>query len=76
MRLTILAALLIGAMRIWMGFNVPTESFEWLQVYKDVAHLFMGGLFVAWRIVRQKWQKYLFVGLCALEIVVAVASRA
>lgn len=66
---------ILGAMRVWMGFTFPPEDFQWLQAYKDAAHLFMGGLGVAWWIQRQTWQWVLFLLLSVLEVGVAVASR-
>ena len=72
---TLLIGGILGAMRIWMGFNVTPESFHWTQAYKDAAHLFMGGLFVAAKRDSQKWQWLLFWGLSALEVAVAVLSR-
>jgi hypothetical protein len=75
MKRTIAFALFLAAVRIWMGFNVPPDTFAWSQAYKDVAHLFMGGLFVAWRYARRGWQIRLFVAMCVLEVAVAVLSR-
>ena len=48
MKTTILIGVLLAAVRIWLGFNIEPESFRWDQVFKDAAHLFMGGLAVAW----------------------------
>ncbi len=75
MEKVIAVGVMLGAIRIWMGFNVEPESFSWAQAYKDTAHLFMGGLAVA--VYRDKLlsQRILFVSLCVLEVVVAVASR-
>jgi len=75
MKTTLVFAVALAAVRIWMGFNVEPESFQWVQLYKDVAHLFMGGLFVAWWIKRQRWQWQLFWALNAVEVAVAVFSR-
>lgn len=75
MKLAIAFGLLLAAIRIWIGFSVPPESFSLVQVFKDVAHLFMGGLFVAWYIQRQSWQFWLFWWLNILEVVVATLSR-
>lgn len=75
MKTTVVVAIVLAVVRVWIGFNVEPESFELVQAYKDAAHLFMGGLTVAaWR-DQQKWQWLLFWGLCALEVGVAVASR-
>jgi hypothetical protein len=75
MKTTLLFGALLALARVWIGLNVEPESFHWVQAYKDTAHLFMGGLFVAaWR-DRQRWQWKLFWGLCAIEVAVAVWSR-
>lgn len=62
-------ALIIG--RLFVHPSHPTIA----DVYKDVAHLFIGGLFVAWLLQRQPWQKVLFWALCAWEVFVAIGSR-
>jgi len=72
---TILLGVLLALSRIYLGFNVEPEEFHWISVYKDTAHLFMGGLFVAWYIKRYKWQWYLFWALNIVEVAVAVFSR-
>ena len=73
------SAILIGsvlaAVRIWMGLNIEPEVFEWLQAYKDVAHVFIGGLAVAWWFQRSDWQWWLFWALNAVEVSVAILSR-
>jgi hypothetical protein len=71
----VLAALVIALIRVWMGFNVVPEPANWANVYKDVAHLFVGGLFVGWYIQRQAWQWRLFWALNVVEVAVAIASR-
>jgi hypothetical protein len=73
--LTILFAAAIIAIRVWMAAAVPPESPTWIDVYKDVAHLFVGGLFVAWYIQRGRWQWRLFWLLNAVEVAAAVYSR-
>lgn len=75
MKLTIAFGLLLAASRIWLGMNYAPESFDWVQAYKDVAHLFMGGLAVAWWLQRHKWQWRLFWLLNAVEVAVAILSR-
>lgn len=55
MYLTLIFAAMLAAGRIWLGFNVEPDAFSWPQVYKDVAHLFMGGLFVSWWYNRVTW---------------------
>lgn len=75
MKLTLAIAALLAAARIWLGFNVEPEAFQWVQVYKDSAHLFMGGLAVAWWYGRHDWQWLLFCAMCVLEVTVAILSR-
>lgn len=71
----LLFAAVLAVIRVWIGLNVQPESFEWVQAYKDVAHVFMGGLYVSWRYSRKHWQRDLFWGMCAIEVVVATLSR-
>lgn len=75
MVLVVVCGMLLAGVRIWMGVYVPPEPASLAQVYKDVAHLFMGGLGVAWWLQRLYWQWALFVGLNLLEITVAIGSR-
>lgn len=75
MKATMLVGLLLIVSRIWMGLNIEPDPFHWVQAYKDVAHLFMGGLFVAWWVKRHRWQWWLFWVLNAVEVSVAVWSR-
>lgn len=75
MKTTIAIGMLLAAVRIWIGFNIEPESFHWVQAYKDAAHLFMGGLAVAWWHGRQRWQWRLFWALNVVEVAVAVMSR-
>lgn len=75
MWVTIIIGVLFGIARVWLGFNVEPESFEWAQAYKDAAHLFIGGLAVAWWFQRKWWQWNMFWALNAVEVVVAVWSR-
>jgi len=46
-----------------------------VDLYKDVVHLFMGGLFVAAYRDCKPWQWWTFGLLSVWEIVVAIASR-
>lgn len=75
MKTTLAIGIALGGVRVWIGLNVKPDAFEWVQAYKAMAHLFVGGLAVAaWRDQRQ-WQLGLFWGLCILEVVVAIWSR-
>jgi hypothetical protein len=73
--ITLAIGILFAASRIWLGFVVEPEVFSWFDAYKDAAHLFMGGLAVAWWLQRHAWQWWLFWALNAVEIAVAIWSR-
>lgn len=75
MKPAIAIAGILALLRVWIGMNFPPDSFSWIQVYKDVAHLFVGGLFGAWLCQRMSWQWTVFWFLCAIEILVAIQSR-
>ena len=75
MKLTITIGAILAALRVWLGINVEPESFEWVQAYKDAAHLFIGGLAAAWWHMRRRWQWWLFWALNAVEVGVAIWSR-
>lgn len=75
MRTTIIIAVLLIIIRIWFGFIEEPETFTWFQAFKDTAHLFMGGLAVAWWIKRLDWQWYTFWILNIVEVAVAVLTR-
>lgn len=70
-KIIILIAVLLLIARVFIHPAAPTIA----EVYKDAAHLFVGGLFVAWRIQKNKWQKYLFIIMCAWELLIASGSR-
>lgn len=72
---TIAFCFVLAASRIWIGYTVEPENFTWISAYKDVAHLFMGGLFVAAWIKGHRWQWTLFWIMNAVEVAVAVCSR-
>lgn len=76
MRTTIAIAVLFAVARIWVGLNFTPEPFHWLQAYKDAAHLFMGGLAVAWWLQRFRWQWWTFWALNVIEVAVAVRANA
>ena len=83
----ILFSVLLGAIRIWMGFNVEPHSASLTGVYQSVSHLFIGGLCVSWWRDGEDsslkgfvswiygWKMKTIVALCLLEIAVAVLSR-
>ena len=75
MKITILFGMLLIVIRIWIGCTVEPEQFNWVAAFKDTAHLFMGGLAVAWWIQKHPWQWKLFWVLNLVEIAVAVLSR-
>ena len=75
MKTTLAIGIVLAASRIWLGFTVEPEAFSWFQAYKDAAHLFMGGLAVAWWVKRLAWQWWLFWILNGIEVAVAVISR-
>lgn len=73
--LVIAVGLLLAASRIALVPFVETPPFAWFNVYKDLAHLFMGGLLVASLRDRLRWQWVLFWSLNAIETVCAVVGR-
>jgi hypothetical protein len=75
MKTTIAIGVVLAVIRIVMGATSEPEAFQLLQAYKDAAHIFMGGLGVAWWHMRQAWQWKLFWCLNAVEVAVAVLSR-
>lgn len=75
MRTTIVIALILAVLRIIIGATNNPEAFAWVQVFKDIAHLFMGGLCVAMVLQKKRWQTMLFWSMNALEVAVAVLSR-
>lgn len=75
MKTTLAIGFVLVFLRVYLGFHVEPEPFTWFQLYKDAAHLFMGGLAVAWWFQRTRWQWWLFWALNAVEVAVAVLSR-
>ena len=68
-------AVVLAIIRIWIGLTVEPDVFSWVAAYKDMAHIFMGGLGVAWWLEQKRWQSTLFVAMTALEVAVAGLSR-
>lgn len=62
----IIIALVLGSLRI---YGVKHEAFQ------AVAHLYVGGLFGAWLVTKEKFYLWIFIILTVLETVCAVASR-
>ena len=86
MKTTIAVGVLFAAIRIWMGFTMEPTHADPVDVYKDMVHLYMGGLFVAIRYEKLHraaykgnsqffWQRWLFWSLCVVEVAVAVFQR-
>jgi len=75
MKATIAFAVALSAVRVWIGATVDPEPLSFVQVYKDIAHLFMGGLAVAWWRDQEQWQWRTFWTLNAIELAVALISR-
>ena len=76
MKLFILvSAFVLAVLRVYIGYAVEPEAITYVDVYKDLAHVFMGGLLVSYLYSREKWQLILFIGMNVLEVVVAVWSR-
>jgi hypothetical protein len=71
----IAAALLLAIGRVWIGATISPQPVRVDSIFKDVAHVFIGGLFVAAWIQRQRWQWVTFWALNAVEVAVAVWSR-
>jgi hypothetical protein len=64
----------LAIVRLMIGDLVEPDSI-WLDVYKDVAHLYVGGLAGAWLYSREKWQASLFLVLNAVEVFAAITGR-
>lgn len=75
MKQTIAIAVILGILRIYIGATSTPGTLLWVQIFKDVAHLFMGGLTVAAWNQDKKWQWILFWSMNTLEVTVAVISR-
>lgn len=65
----------LGLLRVYVGVTIVPVTPTMFEVYKDVAHLYVGGLAVAMWTQKQKWQIVLFIALCVLEVLVATISR-
>lgn len=74
---TIIVAVLFAIARFWIGLTIEPKKIVWVSVdsFKDAAHLFMGGLFVAAWVYWRPWQWWTFWLLVVVEVGVAVGSR-
>lgn len=70
-----LTGMALAILRTALALEHPPEPFTWFNAYKDIAHVYVGGLGVAWWIQRQQWQIVLFVGLNGVEVAAAIYSR-
>lgn len=77
MKILLAIAVLLAVGRIYIGFTVEPESPSLVDLYKDLAHVFIGGLGVLWWQFRKIDPLYgiLFWGLNAVEVTVAILSR-
>lgn len=75
MEVVIGIAFVLGIIRMVIGLYIPPEPITWIAIYKDLVHVFMGGLFMSAWITKRHWQWQVFWALCALEVTVAVLSR-
>ena len=71
----LVVAFALAAIRGFMVVGVPPRPASLLLSYEAAAHVFVGGLFVAWRYTRDRRRLWLFVALCVIEVVAAIASR-
>jgi hypothetical protein len=69
-RLVIVAAVLVAAMRPFM----PLHSASLHGSYEAMAHIFVGGLFGAWLVNRQRWLLMAALAISAVELICAVSS--
>lgn len=75
MKTTILLSILLILSRIWVAYSFEPESASIVGSYQAFAHLFVGGLIVAWFCQRKAYQAWLFCILVAVEVSAAVLSR-
>jgi hypothetical protein len=71
----VFTAWILAVLRVYIGATTEPESLSWVDVYKDVAHVYVGFLLaLAWgRQDRKLW--LLFWMMCVLEVMVAILSR-
>lgn len=69
--LVLITAVALAIGRLFVSPGKPTK----VDLYKDAAHLFMGGLFVAAMIQGHAWQWWTFGLMSAWEVFVAIGSR-
>lgn len=64
--LLLVTCIIIGVMR----FSLPSHGIEQQDIFKDVSHLFVGGLFGAAICAKTKWELWaMALGLTLLEMV-------
>jgi hypothetical protein len=69
------AALVLAVTRVYFGMTKPPESPDMMDVYKDMAHVYMGALGASWYHTREREKRMLFIWLCVIEVMVATLSR-
>ena len=70
-----LVAVELVLVRVWIGRKFPPSPMTGVDVFKDIAHLFVGLLIGFWWVERKPWQRNLIIWLCVAETAVAVISR-
>jgi len=64
-------AIILMMLRIFVHPGTPTLA----DVYKDIAHIFVGMMLAGMLIQKLRWQKTIFWMLCAWEVFIAIGSR-
>jgi hypothetical protein len=67
--LSLIAAILIGVFRPFL-LNIELGPHV-MASYQAVAHLYVGGAFVAWKLLKSSFYKTIFWALCAVEVLCA-----
>ena len=55
--LVVIISLILASIRIWIGLNLESHAtLDFVSIYKDIAHIFIGGLVVSWWYNRFRWK--------------------
>ena len=75
MKAIIVIAVVLAVSRLFIGLELENLPPLAVNVYKDLAHVYMGVLVTVWYFQRKSWQIKLWWLLNFVEIVVAVSSH-
>jgi len=71
----LLVATTLGLCRIYIAYTIEPETITNVDLFKTIAHLFVGGLFMSWWHTKESWKLWTLLGLSLLELSAFLVTR-